>query len=196
MGAFASAGATSDVLGENGIGDKLNRAMNGLHGTEVGVQDGLGGFTAHGQGPGGGPGIDIHGTGQDHFGPGYGPDHGSLGFGPGGKPPTHFVPGKTSVVGGLTADEVGRIIRRHWNEIKYCYEKELSKNPNLAGKVATSFQIGPLGDVVRANVSETDLHSPDVEECMLKNVRNWKFPNPRDGGVVDVSYPFIFQSGG
>ena len=98
--------------------------------------------------------------------------------------------------GGLTADEVGRIIRRHWNEIKYCYEKELTRNPNLAGKIVTSFTIGGTGHVQDCDVAETSLNDPTVEDCVVKIIKRIQFPAPKGGGIVLVSYPFIFQSSG
>jgi pSer/pThr/pTyr-binding forkhead associated (FHA) protein len=189
------AGAASDVLGPGGIGTGLNHALGGINGgAAMGDAEGLGGLGARGGGSGGGgTGLGIGGLGSHGSGRGRG-GSGEFDLGGKGKGTTQFIPGRTTVMGGLTADEVGRIIRRHWNEIKYCYEKELSKNPNLAGKVGVYFEIGPVGDVTVAQVKETDLHDNNVEECMLANVRRWKFPNPRGGGVVNVNYPFIFQA--
>jgi hypothetical protein len=189
------AGAASDVLGPGGIGTGLNTALGGINGgAAMGDAEGLGGLGARGGGSGGGgTGLGIGGLGSHGSGRGRG-GSGEFDLGGKGKGTTQFIPGRTTVMGGLTADEVGRIIRRHWNEIKYCYEKELTKNPNLAGKVAVYFEIGPVGDVMVAQVKETDLHDNNVEECMLSNVRRWKFPAPRGGGVVNVNYPFIFQA--
>lgn len=196
LGLLGEQAATSDIFGPAGRGTGLNDAIGGISGAAAnGDAYGVGGLGARGGGAGGGGnGLGIGGLGGHGGGRGRG-GGGEFDLGGKGKGVTQFVPGNTHVIGGLTADEVGRIIRRHWNEIKYCYEKELSKDPNLAGKVGVAFQIGPIGDVVTAKVSETDLHSNNVEECMLSNVRRWKFPNPRGGGVVDVNYPFIFSAG-
>lgn len=110
-----------------------------------------------------------------------------------GKSGTKFIPGKTSIVGDLSAEAVDGVVRRHWNELKSCYEKELNKDPNLAGKVAMSFVIGSTGDVSEARVAETSLNNAPAEACMVQNALRWKFPVPRDGRV-EVTYPFIFQS--
>jgi hypothetical protein len=196
LGLLGDQAAVSDTLGPGGLGTGLNDAIGGINGAAaMGDAYGVGGLGARGSGAGGGgTGLGIGGLGGKGTGHGRG-GNGEFDLGGKGKGATQFVPGNTHVIGGLTADEVGRIIRRHWNEIKYCYEKELSKDPNLAGKVGVYFQIGPVGDVIQANVRESDLHNSNVEECMLANVRRWKFPNPRGGGVVDVNYPFIFTSG-
>ncbi|MFM2152360.1 MAG: hypothetical protein RL199_795 [Pseudomonadota bacterium] len=190
-----TAGATSNVFGPGGIGTGLNNALGGINGAAgMGDANGVGGLGARGGGAGGGgTGLGIGGLGGHGSGRGRG-GSGEFDLGGTGKSGTRFVPGKTTVVGGLTADEVGRIIRRHWNEIKYCYEKELSKDPNLAGKVSIAFVIDPVGDVGDARVSETTLNNGGAEQCMVSNVRRWKFPAPRGGGTVEVNYPFIFQA--
>lgn len=121
--------------------------------------------------------------------------NGEFDLGGRGKGATQFIPGNTHVIGGLTADEIGRIVRRHWNEVKYCYEQELPSNPGLTGRVVASLQIGSSGDVIRAVIADTDLHNPSLEKCMLGNIRRWRFPNPRGGGVVEVRYPFVFTPG-
>jgi TonB family protein len=190
-----TAGATSNVFGPGGIGTGLNNALGGINGAAgMGDANGVGGLGARGGGAGGGgTGLGIGGLGGHGSGRGRG-GSGEFDLGGTGKTGTRFVPGKTTVVGGLTADEVGRIIRRHWNEIKYCYEKELSKDPNLSGKVAIAFVIDPVGDVGDARVSESTLNNGGAESCMLSNVKRWKFPAPRGGGTVEVNYPFIFQA--
>lgn len=188
-----SDGAASNVLGPGGIGTGLNNMVGGRGGTAMGDAQGVGGLGARGGGTGGGgTALGIGGLGGHGGGRGRG-GSGEFDLGGKGKGTTQFVPGKTTVLGGLTADEVGRIIRRHWNEIKYCYEKELNKDPNLYGKVSVFFVIGPVGDVVEASVKETTMNSTNVEQCMVSQVRRWKFPSPRGGGVVQVNYPFIFK---
>lgn len=191
-----SAGATSNVFGPGGLGTGLNNALGGINGAgAMGDAAGVGGLGSRGGGSGGGgTGLGIGGLGGKGSGRGRG-GSGEFDLGGTGKATTQFVPGKTTVMGGLTADEVGRIIRRHWNEIKYCYEKELSKDPNLYGKVGVYFEIGPVGDVTIAQVRETTMNNGEVESCMLSKVKLWKFPSPRGGGVVQVNYPFIFKQG-
>jgi TonB family protein len=100
------------------------------------------------------------------------------------------------VVGGLDKDVIAKIIRQHQNEIKYCYESELNKNPSLAGKVAVAFTIDPTGAVSDASVTESTLGNSTAESCMLSRIRRWKFPEPKGGGVVAVTYPWLFSPAG
>ncbi len=181
----------NDVVLSGGGLDGLKKAMDGIKGPGYASND-----YGPGDGPGrGGPGIgpgDSIGVGP--IGPGGRPGLEDVGIGGAPKPVTQIAAG-VNISDGLAKDVVARIVRRHWNEIRYCYERELSHDPNLAGKVAVYFQIGPIGDVLRAEVRETTLANEAAEQCMLENVRRWRFPQPAGGGLVDVNYPFLFQTG-
>lgn len=47
-----------------------------------------------------------------------------------------------------------------------------------------------------ASVTETTLGSSAAEQCMLSRIRRWKFPEPKGGGVVAVTYPWLFAPAG
>ena len=95
---------------------------------------------------------------------------------------------------GLTKDEVARVIHSHMNEIRYCYESAILKDPTIAGKLLVDFKINASGIVPNAGVAEASLHDLQVTQCLLGKLKSWKFPQPRGGVVVAVSYPFIFKS--
>ncbi|HYO51900.1 AgmX/PglI C-terminal domain-containing protein [Archangium sp.] len=190
-------GGASDVFGPGGLGTGINNALGGLKsGAGLGDAQGVGGLGSRGQGTGGGgTALGLGGLGTKGNGRGAG-DGGGIDLSGRGKTVTKIVPGKTTVIGGLDKDVIAKIIRSHQNEIKYCYETELNKNPSLAGKVAVAFTIDPAGGVSEANVTETTLNSPAAENCMLSRIRRWKFPEPKGGGVVAVTYPWLFSPAG
>ncbi len=95
---------------------------------------------------------------------------------------------------GLTKEEVARVIHSHMNEIRYCYESAILKDPTIAGKLLVDFKINSSGIVPNAGVAESSLHDLQVTQCLLGKLKSWKFPQPRGGVVVAVSYPFIFKS--
>ncbi|MGA9521360.1 MAG: AgmX/PglI C-terminal domain-containing protein, partial [Myxococcaceae bacterium] len=140
-------------------------------------------------------GLGLGGLGTKGGGRGAG-GYGSIDLGGRGKDVTRVIPGKTTVIGGLDKDVIAKVIRRHQNEIKYCYEQELNKDPALSGKVAVLFTIDPAGSVSDANVSETSLNNATTESCMLARIRRWRFPEPKGGGVVTVTFPWIFKPAG
>ncbi len=95
---------------------------------------------------------------------------------------------------GLTKEEVARVIHSHMNEIRYCYESGILKDPTIAGKLLIDFRINASGVVPHAGITEASLRDPFVSQCLLSKLKAWKFPHPRGGVMVAVSYPFIFKS--
>lgn len=187
-------GAVSNVFGPGGLGTGINNAMGGLRGTEMGDAGGAGGLGTRGTGAGGGgDSLGIGGLGTHGHGRGTG-GYGNIDLGGRGKGTTRIVPGKTIIQGSLSKEEIGRVIRRNLARFKYCYEKQLNANPNLSGKIAVYFTIAPTGDVASASVRETSMNDENVESCAIKVMRSLKFPKPRGGGIVVVTYPFVFAA--
>jgi len=188
-------GSAGNVLGPGGLGAGINPSLGGTR-ARAGVGDayGVGGLGTRGSGAGGGGGaLGIGGLGTKGSGHGRG-GYGEVDLGGRGKEETVFVPGRTTVVGGLSRDVINRVIQKHYNEIKYCYEKELTKDPSLYGKVTVMFLIDGTGRVGEALVQQTTMSSEPVESCMINRVRRWVFPAPQGGGTVQVTYPYVFKS--
>ncbi len=197
MAGMFGGGASSNVFGPGGLGTGVNDALGGLQGgAGVGDAQGVGGLGSRGSGAGGGgTGLGLGGLGTKGGGRGRG-GYGAIDLGGKGKDTTRVIPGKTTVVGGLDKDVIMKVIKRHQNEIKFCYEQELQKNPALAGKVAVAWTIDPTGGVSEANVSESSVGNANVEGCIVQRIRRWKFPEPAGGGVVNVTFPWIFKAAG
>ena len=104
------------------------------------------------------------------------------------------VAGRAEVRGALDKEIIRRIIRRHINEVKYCYKKALQSKPNLRGRVIIQFTISPTGQVVMSVVQKSTLRNRKVETCIAMAVRRWLFPKPKGGGIVIVSYPFVLRA--
>ncbi|MBC7691522.1 MAG: AgmX/PglI C-terminal domain-containing protein [Methylotenera sp.] len=100
----------------------------------------------------------------------------------------------SSVQEGLTKDEVGEVIHRHLSEIRYCYESAMIRSPDLEGKLIVDFVIGGVGSVKTTAVKTSTLPDPRLDDCILRRLVTWKFPNPKGGIDVAVSYPFIFKT--
>ena len=188
--------AASSVLGPGGIGTGVNEAFGGTNGAAgQGDANGVGGMGARGTGGGGGgTGLGMGGLGTKGGGRGKG-GSGKLDLGGSGRGKTKIKPGKTTVSDGLDKDVIARVVRKNQKAIKACYEKGLARDPNLGGKVSVSWTIGPNGSVIKTSIAESGMRDPAVEGCIMGHVRTWKFPNPRGGGVVHVTYPWVFTSG-
>ena len=73
------------------------------------------------------------------------------------------------------------------NELRYCYESALQRNPTVHGRVSASFVIDATGAVTTATA--TGLGDATAESCVANAMRRWAFPAPDGGGVVRVTYP-------
>src|SRR5260221_9912865 len=185
-------------------GDTLKRGDLGFGpGTGTGVGEGNGTGTTRGsKGKGNGGGGDSEGdfvsnkgkidTGKDR---------------PGGgncaKPPcgTGMKEVKVSLsdpegdFGGLTAEEINRVVKARAGIFRACYQHELNRSPGIGGKLVMHFVIGGDGNVKSAKTGGgSSLHNESVEECVSSNIMRLKFP--AKGGQANVNYPFVFQPGG
>jgi len=96
------------------------------------------------------------------------------------------------VDGKIAREAISGVIRRHVDEVKACYERELSAQPTLAGRIDVEFTIGASGQVVTSALVRSTIGNARFEACTLEAVRRWHFPKPRGGGIVIVNYPFTF----
>ena len=198
--ALSAGGLSSTLFGtDRTIGSDAIHAMGGWSGKTVGVSQGFGGFGAVGMGRGGGGfsenslgvgGIGLKGRagGDKKFGRGAG----NLGERSSRVP--KVIPGKASVTGALDKAIIRRVINKNRQAIKYCYDKELQKQKDLHGKIVVTFVISPTGRVVKSSVRQSTMKNKAVEDCIASRVKRFKFPAPKGGGIVEVSYPFIFKA--
>jgi TonB family protein len=174
-------------------------------GDQIGTNHGLGGLGMRGTGRGaGGNGegtVGLGGLATIGGVPGGG-SGGQYGDGTGGfgnraaRVPRIRPLGDPEIRGSLSHEVIRRTIRRHINEVRFCYEQELAQRPDLAGRVTVSFIIGGTGTVTTATTMNTTLQNARVEGCLVQAVRRWTFPAPDGGGVVGVNYPFVFDTSG
>jgi hypothetical protein len=177
----------------------MDQAMNGLAGATLVAGRGEGGLGATGTGlGGGGTGFgQIQGSGKLDVGAGRGRGRKGPGLGRGREREVQvgMETGTADTEGGLTRDQVNRVVRAHAAAIRYCYEKELQRQPSLSGKVELYWVIRPNGSVDRARIASSSMGSRAVEGCMERQVKNWQFPRSETETIVQ-SYPFFFKGGG
>jgi TonB family protein len=168
------------------------QGLIGTRGTSQGVAD-LGGRRGFAVGGPGGPG-GLGELGRRSGGPGD--------LGPGGdlgprKPVAKVTQpsGEAIVLGSLDPALIDAAIKRRLSSIRYCYSRELQRQPNLYGKVSVKFTINGEGDVASAGVKSSSLGNDRAAQCVVDQVRTIHFPEPKGGGTVIVSYPFLFSPG-
>jgi len=195
-------GSMDDMGGDAGFGTAgLDAAaaggIGGLIGVKGGNQAGSGGLGSRGSGLGGGGsaeglgglGTKGSGSGRSGFGKGGGD------FGAKGEGGLSARRGNPIIMGALDRSLIDEVIKRKMRQIRYCYQRELAKDPSMAGKVVIGFTIAGNGSVSKANVKSSTLGASTVEKCVVDRFYQMQFPEPKGGGIVLVSYPFIFSPG-
>jgi hypothetical protein len=100
---------------------------------------------------------------------------------------------RTEMDPALSRDEIDAVIQRNQTHIRYCYQRELGTQPRLRGKVTVRLVITRDGTVSSASIESSTLNHAEVESCVTEKLMRLKFPEPRGGNIVVVSYPFIFS---
>lgn len=94
--------------------------------------------------------------------------------------------------GALDMDIVRRVVTEHRREILACYETELLRTPELQGRIDIDFVIGPDGAVGGTKLKASTMRNDAVHACIQRRVKQWRFPEPKDGRAVRVSFPWVF----
>lgn len=97
--------------------------------------------------------------------------------------------------GGLSPEQVRRVVIKHAGALRACYESEAAKNPSLKGGISVAWQIDPSGSVSGAQLKQSSLSNPRVEGCVLRQIKSWSFP-ATDSPTTVAEYPFRFGVGG
>ncbi|NOK03210.1 MULTISPECIES: AgmX/PglI C-terminal domain-containing protein [Myxococcus] len=201
----AAGPATNDLLAAvdklgSGPGSKnaknSNYKLSGLIGKAPIANAGLGTFGLGGGGKGGGATLGaelLRGKGGGGIGA---LGAGGVGKGKVGGTVTRATARSiASTQGTVDREAVARVINSNLHEVHGCYERALLKDPGLAGKVVLEWTIGANGRVVAAKTKSSTLRNASVESCILSKLKSWTFPSPK-GGVVIITYPFLFNSVG
>lgn len=200
LGALAGGGEKNAIADALDVPD-VSDVLGGLGDAKTILGRGAGGAGLRGAGAGGGGtgpgslfGAGAVGTGIG-AGSGSGLGKGAGGIGAKGRPSKERVvsvsTGAPKVNGYLSPEQINRVVRANQAQIRYCYETEVQRQPSLKGRVEVQWRINLSGGVITAKVASSTLRNAKVEGCMVRQIRNWKFPKP-DGGEVIVTYPFIF----
>jgi hypothetical protein len=194
-------------------------ALGGLNSANIVLGAGTG-TGLKGVGPGGGgtgPGVPFgSGTLNTGWGIGTGAGFGAGAGGPGGKGrggaglggtgkgdgqgsgtaerQVAVSSGAGSGTGGLSPEQIRRVVMAHLGALRACYESEAERNPNLKGGVTVLWQIAPEGTVSGASLGGSSLGSPRVEGCVVRQVKGWRFPS--SVAASSVSWPFKFGLSG
>jgi hypothetical protein len=165
--------------GTEGSGGELladmGRALNSATVGNSGVK-GLGGIGTHGAGGG------LGGYGDTAF------------AGSGGQALSALpMAQEARIESGLDRSQIQATIMRYLSQVRACYEEGLKRNQALIGQITMNFEVNGGGMLNYANVQRSSLGDRGVEDCVSTKMLTWKFPQPRGGVNVKVSYPFMLR---
>lgn len=82
------------------------------------------------------------------------------------------------------------VVKRHYNQVRYCYERRLPQRPTLAGRVVGRFELELDGTISSAEIAESTLGDTVVEDCLVARFLEWGWPEGKTRYVV--RYPLLF----
>jgi hypothetical protein len=106
---------------------------------------------------------------------------------PAGKP---FTPCSGECAGTATP-ELKSALGARAGQSRSCYERALSTNSALTGKLTIKVRVTPQGSICSANVAQDALGDPGVSRCVVQRFLTGTYPKPT-GGCVDVEVPLNF----
>jgi|GEM_PF-6529845 len=93
---------------------------------------------------------------------------------------------------GLKRSDVEPVVQSYFSKIRYCYEKELQKKPQLQGKIVIHFIINPQGHAEQSLIQESSVQDDRVHQCLIQLFNQMVFEKPLKQSNVDVLFPFVF----
>jgi hypothetical protein len=188
IGTGTEGGALADVLKGGGSNTNLEGALNGI-GT-IGVATNEGAATRLGAGGSGDgvAGIDQLGTAAQAGNVGKGTEVGKK---------VASITGQISAMspeidGAPDCGKVAGVVKTRMRALNDCYERELKKNPSLAGKISIQVTVEEDGRVSDARIEGNSMGDAAVADCILSRLRNMRFPKRDAGGSCSIVYPFVF----
>ncbi|MBN1781435.1 TonB family protein [bacterium] len=92
-------------------------------------------------------------------------------------------------------DAIREVLLNHVPAIRYCYDRELKRDPELKGKISVRITVSADGNVTDAVILTSTLNNERVERCVLARIRLWKDFRPIDPGEGDVTFRQVYTFG-
>ncbi len=190
MQMLAAFGGQTSVAGALNRSDVAVTDLSGVAQSSAGVSNtggdlrlggGGGGLAAPGHNGGGLSGLGVSGGGGGH-----------------GSGTTVEVRGPTGdaqmgpIAGGGAVSDADRVIAGLRPGFKSCYNKGLSSDPSMAGKIILAIKVQPNGDVESVSKAGGTGLSSEVEACIMNKAKHASF-NGGSGATIQVPVTFVQQ---
>lgn len=79
---------------------------------------------------------------------------------------------------GSTRELVEAVLKRTSNQLRYCYQRELTRDATLSGRVSLAFDILADGTISAVGVTSSTIPEAAVTDCQVDRFTRFKFPVP------------------
>jgi protein TonB len=110
-----------------------------------------------------------------------------------GEPRERIGQGGDRTRAGRTLEEIQLIFDRNKGAFYTLYNRALRDNPSLRGKITLRLTIAPNGSVTAAEIVDSELNNPDLEQRVLTRVRTLNFGAKPDVDSITLNYPMYFM---
>jgi hypothetical protein len=93
----------------------------------------------------------------------------------------------------IDGDALARWLKSRKSAVQSCYERELKRQPTLAGRMVIRFSVTGRGRIEQVSFGEDTMHSLAVQTCITNVMRGWVLPFAPEESVP-VALPFVFSA--
>jgi len=86
-----------------------------------------------------------------------------------------------------------RRLRGVKRRVQRCYEREVTRDPTLAGRIDVELEVHPAGNT-SARITSDGVGSRGLAQCITGAASSIRFAAGPEGGSVRYSFPFLFAS--
>ena len=94
---------------------------------------------------------------------------------------------------GVDTTGITGVVKKKKGQIKACYERELTGDPEIEGKVEVVIVVAADGSVDSVWVVDNTTGNAELGDCITRRIRQWNFP--ATGAEYEISYPFNLFKG-
>lgn len=95
--------------------------------------------------------------------------------------------------GSIPQSLIEKILAKHLDKLRYCYEKALLSDAGIGGNVLLQWTIASSGEARNIRTLRSAISNNQMQGCINREISKIPFPKP-SGGEVIVKFPFNFTS--
>ncbi len=111
--------------------------------------------------------------------------------------PAAVAGGGDAAAEGRTAGALMAVVQRHAAAVRFCYNRLLTKRAGASGQIVIRLTVAGDGSVSEASVVRSTLGDSDLDNCVLGQAREWRFPHSSESRFLfDIPFVFTPPTGG